>query len=97
MWRNDPKFSKVRQEHDILRSQGEHVSSMEAINPTHPHSGFCQFFDILLTLQVLELVTELIIGTVIRGKLWDEIQPTYLTTSSPMSDMYLFNVAMNLE
>jgi len=22
MWRNDPKFSEVRQEHNILRSQG---------------------------------------------------------------------------
>ena len=66
-------------------------------NPTHPHSGFSQLFNVSLPLQVPELVAELIIATVVNKKSWDEISPTYLTTSSPTSGMYLFNVAISLE
>ena len=98
MWRNDSKFSEVRQERNILRSQSDHQLIDRCTRyPTHLHSRFGQFFDVFLTLQVLELVAELIIDAVVNEKPWDEIRPTYLTTSSPMSGMYLFNVAMNLE
>lgn len=96
MWGDDPEFSEVGQEHNILRSQGE--CSIDGVrNLTHLRSGFCQFLDIFLTLQVLELVAELIIDAFVNEKLCDEIRPTYLTTSSPTSGMYLFNVAINLE
>jgi len=74
MWRNDLKFSEVRQEHNILRSRGDHqLIDGGTRHPTHLHSGFGQFFDVFLTLQVLELVAELIIGAVVNEKPWDEI------------------------
>jgi len=98
MRRHHPKFREVGQERNILQSQGEYLSiDVGGWHPTHPHSGFGQFFDVSLTLQILELVAELIIDTVVNKKLWDKIRPTYLTRSSPTSGMYLLNVAMNLE
>ena len=69
MGRHDPKFREAGQERDVLYCQGKRDSIGGGIqHPTHPHSEFCQLLDVFLTLQVLELVAELIIDTVVNKK-----------------------------
>ena len=83
-----------------MRCSGIEVRASQALKhstPSHLHSGFGQLLDVFLALQVLKLVAELIIGTVVSGKLRDKIQPTYFTTSTLTSGIYLLNVAINLE
>lgn len=55
-----------------MRYSGMEVRASQALKystSSHLHPGFGQLLDVFLTLQVLKLVAELIIGTVVSGKL----------------------------
>jgi hypothetical protein len=63
-----PNFVRLDRNTTFCDDGGRQSTNGGVWHPTRLHSGFGQLLDVFLALQVLELVAELIIGTVVNEK-----------------------------